>query len=202
VKPGSHAAPVVAASTRLLNPNVPTMTIHYAQAARRHHNDATVLLERQRVPNADHLYGFAAECALVGIIRSLDGTDHLFDADGEAEQREGAHVRQHVNALWNSFWHLVDKHHAKTTMKGVDRQNPFSDWAVQQRYFADEHWSDVGVVHKHRDAATQLLVAMQEALIRQAKKAARCTPPENALTSESEGAPEGVESEARGGEEQ
>jgi hypothetical protein len=186
------------------------MTIHYAQAARRHHSDATHLFDSNRIPNADHHYGLAAECALVGIIRSLDGTDHLFGADGEAvqptrdehgDQRGGAHVRQHVNALWNSFWHLVDKHHAKSTMKGVNRrENPFHDWGVHQRYFADGHWSDIEIVHKHRNAATQILVALQDALLKKTKRDAASAPSGAAATPEP--APEGADDEARGGEAQ
>ena len=51
------------------------MTFNYAQAARRHNADATLLLANQRIANADHLYGFAAECALVKIIQTLPGTE-------------------------------------------------------------------------------------------------------------------------------
>jgi hypothetical protein len=185
------------------------MTIHYAEAARRHHEDATLLFEHGRIPNADHHYGLAAECAMVGIIRSLPGTGHLFDADGEVKgpsedvrgrSHGGAHLRQHVNALWKSYWQLVGKHDAKTTMKGVSRkENPFDDWAVRQRYFADGHWTDVTIVEKHRDAATRLLTALQVALTKQTKKAAGRVPPRAGAIPED--TPEDGGGEAQAGDE-
>jgi hypothetical protein len=195
------------------------MTIHYAEAARRHHIDATYLFDGRRLPNADHLFGLAAECAMVAIIQTLDGTEHLFDENGEAKQpaedknkekHSGAHLRKHVDTLWKSFWMLADKHDGKTTMHGVNRKaNPFADWEVRQRYFADAHWSvcylpsepgrDTNFVEKHGDAARRLVGALQVALGKQTKKAARRALPEAAAAPEP--APEDAGGEARGDEE-
>ena len=40
------------------------MSENYTEAALRHWRDAELLKEQNRVENADHLFGVAAECAL------------------------------------------------------------------------------------------------------------------------------------------
>ena len=45
----------------------------YADAAVRHWSDAEFFKEDQRLPNADQLYGFAAECALKVALLKVPG---------------------------------------------------------------------------------------------------------------------------------
>ncbi|WP_152627977.1 hypothetical protein [Streptacidiphilus neutrinimicus] len=44
---------------------------HYASAAQRHFEDGVFLHDDGRLPNADHHYGFAAECALKSLLLRL-----------------------------------------------------------------------------------------------------------------------------------
>jgi hypothetical protein len=180
------------------------MTFDYAQAARRHHQDAMLLLYNQRAPNADQLYGYAAECALVGIVRTLLGTDHLFNLDGEALERDGgAHVRRHIDALWRNFWLLIDSHGGKTLMRGIDRcKNPFDNWSIKHRYFADAHCNQIAVVEAHRDASARFLAALQEASSKKPRRAARTDTQAlpDAMTAPPEPAPEHEGGGSRGGE--
>jgi hypothetical protein len=44
---------------------------HYASAAQRHFKDGAFLHDDGRLPNADHHYGFAAECALKSLLLRL-----------------------------------------------------------------------------------------------------------------------------------
>ncbi len=75
------------------------MNEDYPAAARRHWEDAALLDEAQRRENADHHYGFAAECALKSALQAM------------GYFREDQH-RRHINVLWNK-------------MQATAFQNPF-----------------------------------------------------------------------------
>ncbi|MCX5342983.1 hypothetical protein [Streptomyces atratus] len=46
----------------------PTQEDHFASAATRHFHDGDYLRKGSRLPSADHLYGFAAECAVKSLL--------------------------------------------------------------------------------------------------------------------------------------
>lgn len=155
----------------------PPQRVDYGEAARRHHRDAELLLGAERRANADHLYGIAAECALLGILRTSPTTHHMFGADGGALDR----LRCHVNVLWNQFcreaqgWRLggtVSRMRAAYPGKARnpgDRPpplNPFQGWSVDQRYLADAAVAAEipdEVVKKHRAAAELCLKMLDDA---------------------------------------
>ena len=47
------------------------MNENYSSAAKRHWNDGETLTKRERLDNADQLFGFSAECALKSALNSL-----------------------------------------------------------------------------------------------------------------------------------
>lgn len=63
---------------------------------RRHYLDAAFLFGNNRVPNADHLAGFAAEC---GLKATLDGW-YGATLRGRFLNWNGERVGSHVNGLW------------------------------------------------------------------------------------------------------
>ena len=65
----------------------------FADAHRRHLEDAELLFDRERWAKADHLYGLSAECGLKAVMRSLGMP---VDAVGMPREREH---RQHMPDL-------------------------------------------------------------------------------------------------------
>lgn len=65
---------------------------NYADAALRHWKDAQFLEKENCVENADHHFGFAAECAIKVVLVKLPD----FSNNGELEKS----YKDHVNILW------------------------------------------------------------------------------------------------------
>lgn len=135
---------------------------NYPTAARRHKRDADTLHKDPvpRLDNADHLYGFAAECALLGSLRVLHQagayTQLTLGKDGSIEDndlRRSGHIRE----LWSHMIGRVSRmDRALNTIfapfsnhrDGLNR-NPFHDWGVNDRY------GDDGTAKKDRVLAHQ-----------------------------------------------
>ena len=121
---------------------------NYANAALRHWHDAKLLEEENRMENADHLYGFAAECAIKKILVVLPA----FSTTGILERT----YNEHVNILWArvNCQSLQKSYPALSAL--LKSTNPFSDWHVKQRYAADGEISKMAM-ESHKKAACRLL---------------------------------------------
>ncbi|AKT40571.1 uncharacterized protein CMC5_047270 [Chondromyces crocatus] len=111
--------------------------MNYGEAARRHHRDAETLFAAGRHANADHLYGIAAECALLGILRGSPAARKLFDAEGTVKEP----MRRHVNVLWNQLSKEAEGLRLGKAMGRLQQHfsvNPFTGWSVRQRYLSDQ----------------------------------------------------------------
>ena len=64
----------------------------FADAHRRHWEDAELLYDHERWANADQLYGFSAECGLKAVMRSLG-----------MPAKTPSQYRKHVQELWPIF---------------------------------------------------------------------------------------------------
>jgi hypothetical protein len=117
----------------------------FPNAARRHWRDGETLLEQERLENADQHYGFAAECALKSALVSLGSF------------REGVHHR-HINELWNKIQRTSFYRSYPGLVQLLTGSNPFADWEVRQRYFADGYVSEE-TLQRHKDRARRLLRA-------------------------------------------
>jgi len=120
----------------------------YADAAQRHWADATLLESEKRIPNADQLYGIAAECAIKAALVVA------FAASGRLAPR----YFEHVNLLWD----VVPVQGLQKRFPGLvallKAGNMFSDWEVAQRYESDAAVPEPAMV-RHRDAARRILGA-------------------------------------------
>ena len=74
-----------------------TYPADFADAHRRHWEDAELLLAHDRWANADQLYGFSAECGLKAVMRALG-----MPVDSAGTPQKAAH-RKHVQELWPVF---------------------------------------------------------------------------------------------------
>ena len=121
---------------------------NYADAALRHWHDAQLLEEDNRVENADHLYGFAAECAIKKVLVVLP----TYSTTGILEET----YKAHVNILWGKVnYQSLHKSYPRLSAL-LKSTNPFSDWHVKQRYAADCEISKVAM-ESHKKSARRLL---------------------------------------------
>lgn len=101
----------------------------FDQAALRHFVDALELAKGGRNANADHLVGFAAECALKTALHTAGG---LRD-----------HHRVHIETLWDRIsLHGIQRRYPALAAL-LKKPNPFVDWTASQRYAADGAIGDI-----------------------------------------------------------
>jgi len=121
------------------------MQTDFYDAHERHWHDAEILRTRTRWANADHLYGFAAEC---GLKRLMQAFDMPLGMDGGPDKKSD---RVHVDQAWARYEAYRFGHHngAAYTLPAL---NPFLDWSVHQRY-AKQTEFDEALVNRHRIGA-------------------------------------------------
>ncbi|MBK6596257.1 MAG: hypothetical protein IPG23_28170 [Burkholderiales bacterium] len=124
---------------------------NYSNAAVRHWKDAELLESGNRVENADHHYGFAAECAIKRVLIAFPA----FSASGVL----GSSYKQHINVLWDKVGHQSLQKSYPKLLAILKVTNAFSDWAVDQRYFGDGAVTSAALA-SHKKAASRLLGAV------------------------------------------
>ncbi|SEH09240.1 SAM-dependent methyltransferase [Candidatus Venteria ishoeyi] len=129
------------------------MDIDFKDAARRHKDCAELLYQEQCWGDADHLYGFSAECTLKSLMITLGASTN---ANGEL----GRQYWVHINKLW-------DEYNSFLSGRGQSRyvlspQNPFANWDISQRYANSEDF-DRAFVDPHRRAMQHLFRLLQQA---------------------------------------
>lgn len=98
----------------------------FAGAGRRHLDDAKKLNDDDRLPNADHLAGLAAECSLKAIL--IRGFGVAVGTDG----RPTGHA-MHGHDLWvKSRIHVRGRFGSQ--FFNLLKRSPFNNWGVDQRY--------------------------------------------------------------------
>lgn len=128
------------------------MSENYAQAALRHWRDAELLKQQERVENADHHYGIAAECALKTALVTMP----RFTEDGNLSKG----YKEHVDTLWDKIQPQSLEKRFPSLPSVLRMPNPFQDWNVDQRYGAD-HSISTETMESHRNFTRRLLGAVQ-----------------------------------------
>lgn len=113
----------------------------FLDAMDRHWRDAELLRRKERLANADHLYGLSAECGLKA----------LLEQDGNWIE---GRTRCHIDRLWRECGSLADGR-AESTSDFNPEANPFDDWRISDRY---AHRREIikGQVQRHRLGAEQV----------------------------------------------
>ena len=132
-----------------------TYPTDFADAHRRHWEDAEVLFARARWANADQLYGFSAECGLKAVMRALG---MRVDQDGIPERKHQKHVKE----LWPIFQTFVAGHGGQWYLHQLPLADPFDDWSHHDRYASTSHFSRGSTV-PHQDAAREISLMLQRA---------------------------------------
>ncbi|MFB6844814.1 hypothetical protein ACFCXS_08135 [Streptomyces sp. NPDC056373] len=146
---------------------------HFASAGERHFRDADYLRDDGRLPAADHLYGFAAECATKSLL--LRFTEVSMDPKpGEAKPSSKPWAENpgdpgriiefgHVNELIRDIGLLAHGRAGAQLHAVLDGDlRVFKKWHVKFRYY-DGGYAQAEMVERRRTAAHRILVLHQEA---------------------------------------
>lgn len=134
-------------------------SINFHSAARRHYDDAELLLENTREANAGHLYGFVAEC---GIKALLVASGLPSDPAGDIPQNN--QFRRHADQLANdvnSIQLFVQNRSGAKYSAQVSQIVAFSDWSTNHRYYDDSALPSSTA--KWRSAAHQVMMMLDQA---------------------------------------
>lgn len=123
------------------------MSLNYRDASNRHFIDGEILLDSNRFPNADQLYGLASECSLKAVMVGLG-----MQVTNKGAPRDSAH-KVHMPELWMAFQSFAEGRLASRYLEPLPHRNPFGDWMVDQRYWLSNA-INAERTKNHRDAAT------------------------------------------------
>ena len=123
---------------------------NYSDAALRHWKDAHLLERENCVENADHHYGFAAECAIKKVLVAFP----TFSNAGALEKS----YKTHINTLWDNVGHHSLQKSYPNLFALLNSINPFSDWDVNQRY-SECGAISVAAMESHKKFESRLLGA-------------------------------------------
>ncbi len=115
----------------------------FADAKERHWSDAEVLFANGRLANADHLYGFSAECGLKFVLQRLGVLP---------PGRPPPKYRKHGNDIWRLFQDAVRGRDGARYLRHLPEGEPFADWHVNDRYAHRREFRQ-NTVALHREAA-------------------------------------------------
>ena len=122
----------------------------FADAHARHWEDAELLFRSARWANADHLYGFSAECGLKAVMEDLG-----MPVDRATGIPQEAKHRKHVQELWPEFQTFAQGRLVQKYSRFLAPGSPFADWSHHDRYAHQTHF-DRSVVIPHREAARKI----------------------------------------------
>ena len=128
----------------------------FADAHRRHWEDAELLFEHDRWANADQLYGLSAECGLKAVMEVLGMP---IDQRGRPPQQYSKHVQE----LWPVFVTFARNRNGARYLSILPADTPFDDWSHHNRYAVHGHFHRVSV-DPHREAARGVIPMVQLAV--------------------------------------
>ncbi|MBO1419146.1 hypothetical protein [Streptomyces sp. FH025] len=148
---------------------------HYAGAALRHHSDAVYLHDDGRLPNADHHFGFAVECALKSLmLRYTRVSVAPIKPGGQPTSKpyipqQGGKPKyiEHLPEAWSDAGDVIAD--AALLLNGrtggalsaiLAASTPFATWSVHDRYSDGSSVIEADV--RARRAASELILGLHE----------------------------------------
>lgn len=125
----------------------------FLDAHDRHWNDAEILYEKERYANADHLYGFSAECGLKRLMLAFGMVVHG-DVPVDSD-------KVHADKICKRYEAYRSGHHQGAGY-GLSRSNLFSNWHASQRYHHQTQFT-ANTVKPHRDGADEVRQLIRKA---------------------------------------
>lgn len=131
------------------------MSADFLDAHCRHMVDANTLFQASRLPNADQLFSFSAECGL----KALMGTfGMLFRDDGAPKEYDD---RKHADLVWDRYETYRSTNHIGASYV-LPNPNPFLDWNASQRY-THSSFITLQSVDAHKTAAEIVATMVKKA---------------------------------------
>jgi len=107
--------------------------VDFYGAGRRHYQDAELLMNNSRIPNAGHLFGFAAECGIKALLVS-----HGLSTDpttGDLAETRSHKYKTHVNVLINNVQTFPNSPGYSKYLGMMPNLRAFSNWDTAHRYY-------------------------------------------------------------------
>lgn len=123
------------------------MQADFLDAHQRHWDDAERLFQVQRWANADHLYGFAAECGLKRLMLAFG-----MPYDTAKDRPDKLQDRSHADGVWARFESYRSGSLLGAGYAAPIPGNPFSKWNASQRYAHHSNF-DQARANGHRNGA-------------------------------------------------
>ena len=120
----------------------------FVDAHRRHWTDAELLFHHDRWANADHLYGFSAECGLKAVMQACE----MLQVDQITGTPVDPRHRKHAQEIWPIFQSFVETLEDSEYLDRLPPGEPFADWSHHDRY-AHGGYCGRSDVEAHREAA-------------------------------------------------
>lgn len=120
------------------------MQADFSDANERHWHDAELLLTGERWANADHLYGFSAECGLKALMVAFGMPCN--EVGSPREQRDWKHIDK-LSTRYEAY-----RSGSAFADYRCDDVDAFANWLVSDRY-ANQAEFDANYVAVHRNAA-------------------------------------------------
>lgn len=144
---------------------------HFAHAALRHYKDAVLLHDAARLPNADHHFGFAVECALKSLLLRFTAVTAPMGSDGRPGRpswRDPATNRAyrygHLPWVVTDVALLTRGRSATRLSAALAGLSAFATWSEQDRYLDGSNVVDADV-RQRRTVTENILALHDQALI-------------------------------------
>jgi|TARA_R110000868_G_scaffold357146_1_gene618542 hypothetical protein len=132
------------------------MKTDFVDAQQRHWQDAELLFNQQRWANADHLYGFSAECGLKALMQIFG-----MEWDESKQKPKNDKDTKHADKIWDRYSTYQSGHVSGTGFELPD-SNPFDNWNASQRY-AHRNVFHQNLVNSHKSGANNVCQLIKKA---------------------------------------
>lgn len=136
-------------------------TVNFSGSSRRHYSDAKLLLANDRLPNAGHLFGFAAECGLKALLIAHGLKTN--PATGDIVEAHPYKYRTHISVLINSVQTFSSSRIYSKYLGMMPNLRLFSNWDTSHRY-----WDESSLPASHEDwnkAAEEVMRMLEQAIL-------------------------------------
>lgn len=131
------------------------MPVDFRDAADRHWTDSWYLSQDNRLANADHLLGLAAECALKAVMLELGMMLNAHSVPTNPKHRT------HIDKIWEEFITFAENRQGAHYAAMLSGPNPFSDWNIDQRYNHRSQFSEPIVTNHHKGTKAVMMILQQ-----------------------------------------
>jgi hypothetical protein len=142
-----------------------TGNVDFQGASKRHYRDAELLMTNKCIPNAGHLFGFAAECGIKALLVAygLKTDPHTGDIKEKREKKKPLKYKTHVNSLINNVQTFTGSRQYSKYLGMMPNLMAFGDWYTEHRY-----WNESSIPPSYsgwRDGAREVIQMLDQAKI-------------------------------------